>query len=438
MLGKLNIEFWDIINIITGSTDWIIFFLVISLVGKKKVSNRKYIFCMIFILIFMALINSINIFPNVKIIICMIISTLFYIVSYQDKIYKCILVSLLFWLGLMIAEGLAVGIVVFINQLNNIDIILNGNLFRLESIIISKIFLFIVLILFKYFKLSLEFKPKDMVLIGLPILSNIVSLLLIFGDNLKNNSVSDDNVFAIALAISLILSSSIIILIVIGKIVQDDKLKLEYELINERIKTNHKSYENINEIHNKLRYVYHDLKNHMICIKSYETKEEIISYINNLESQINDFEKFKNTGNKTLDIILGEKTYLCKKYNIEFEDNINISKLSFIQDIDICAMFANALDNAIEACINIDNEIEKRIEVKATYINGFAIIKFINTKVNDIKFIDERIKTSKDDNKIHGIGLASIKYIASKYDGEIIVNYSDNEFILKIMIPIRK
>lgn len=244
--------------------------------------------------------------------------------------------------------------------------------------------------------------------------------------------------FAIALAISLILSSSIIILIVIGKIVQDDKLKLEYELINERIKTNHKSYENINEIHNKLRYVYHDLKNHMICIKSYETKEEIISYINNLESHINDFEKFKNTGNKTLDIILGEKTYLCKKYNIEFEDNINISKLSFIQDIDICAMFANALDNAIEACLNIDNEIEKRIEVKATYINGFAIIKFINTKVNDIKFIDERIKTSKDDNKIHGIGLASIKYIASKYDGEIIVNYSDNEFILKIMIPIRK
>ncbi|WP_343009228.1 ATP-binding protein, partial [Blautia obeum] len=146
---------------------------------------------------------------------------------------------------------------------------------------------------------------------------------------------------------------------------------------------------------------------------------------------------FKNTGNKTLDIILGEKIYLCKKYNIEFEDNINISKLKFIQNIDICAIFANALDNAIEACMNIDNEIEKRIEVKATYINGFAIIKFINTKVNDIKFIDNRIQTSKDDNKIHGIGLASIKYIVSKYDGEAIANYSDNEFILKIMIPIR-
>ncbi len=85
--------------------------------------------------------------------------------------------------------------------------------------------------------------------------------------------------------------------------------------------------------------------------------------------------------------------------------------MSFIKDIDICAIFANAIDNAIEACINIDHEIEKRIEVKATYINEFSIIKFINTKVNDIKYIDDRIQTSKDDYKIHGIGLASIKYI---------------------------
>ncbi|EGT4237152.1 ATP-binding protein, partial [Clostridioides difficile] len=289
----------------------------------------------------------------------------------------------------------------------------------------------------KYFKLSIEFKPKDMVLIGLPILSNIVSLLLIFGYNLKNNFVSDDNIFVIVLSTLLIVSSSIIILIVIGKIVQDDKVKLEYELINERIKIDYKSYESINEIHDKLKYVYHDLKNHMICIKNYDTKEEIISYVNNLENKINDFEYFRNTGNKTLDIILGEKIYLCKKYNIEFEDSINISKLQFIQDVDICAIFANALDNAIEACMKMNNNTEKRIEVKATYVNGFAIIKFINTKVNDIKFIDERIKTSKDNNRVHGIGLASIKYMVSKYDGELIVNYSDNEFILKIMIPIK-
>lgn len=439
MLGKLNIiiNIWDIINILSGSLDWVVYFLVINLVGKKKISNLRYIFSVIIILTFMSFINSIDIFPNIKIVICIIISTFFYIISYKDKVYKCILVSLLYWLGLMVSEGLAVSLVVIINQLNNIDIILFDNLFRIESILISKIFLFIIFMLFKYFKLSLEFKPKDIILIGLPILSNIVSLLLIFGNSLISNPNKDSKVFAISLAMVLILSSSVIILIVIGKIIQDEKIKLEYELINERIKTNHKSYENVIEMHKKIRYMYHDLKNHIICIKNYDTKEEIISYLNNLESEIIDFENFKNTGSKTLDIILGEKICISKKFNIEFEDNINISKLKFIQNIDICAIFANALDNAIEACINIENdEIEKRIEVKATYINGFAIIKFINTKDNNIKYINNRIITSKDDNKIHGIGLASIKYLVSKYDGEVIVNYSDYEFILKIMIPL--
>ncbi|MBZ1303121.1 GHKL domain-containing protein [Clostridioides difficile] len=437
MLTNLSVGFWNIINLVSGTIDWIIFFLVIHLVGKRKISNIRYIFTTIIIIIFMAYINVVKVFPNIKILLCMVIGISFYITSYEDKIYKSIIVSLLFWLGLMVAEGSAVGLVVFINKLNNINITQHENLFRIQAIIMSKVFLFIGFILFNYFKLSLDFKPKDMILIGIPILSNIVSLLLIFEYNLRVNTITTENLFIFIFAILLILSSSIILLIVIGKIVQDDKLNLEYELINERIKTNYRNYENINEVHDRLKYVYHDLKNHMICIKNYDTKEEIISYINNLEFQISEFEHFKNTGNKTLDLILAEKISICKKYDIQIEDNINISKLNFIKNNDICSIFANSLDNAIEACMDINNEIEKRIEVKATYINKFAIIKFINTKVNDIKLIDKRIQTSKDDDNIHGIGLASIKYIVNKYGGETIVNYSDNEFILKIMIPIK-
>lgn len=318
MLGNLNIELWDIINIVTGTIDWIIFFSVIQIVGKRKIYGVKYIFRIMIIFIFMGFINAAKVFPNIKIILCIMIGTSFYITSYKDKIYISIIVSLLFWLGLMLAEGLAVGLVVLLNQLNNINITQNENLFRIQAIILSKVFLFIGLIIFKYFKLSLDFKPKDMVLIGLPILSNIVSLILIYEYNLRADTIKIENLCIFVFAIVLIVSSSIILLIVIRKIVEDDKLKLEYELINERIRTNYKSYENINEVHDNLKYVYHDLKNHMICIKNYDTKEEIISYINNLELQISDFENFKNTGNKTLDIILGEKIRLCKKYNIEF------------------------------------------------------------------------------------------------------------------------
>ena len=431
------LDVWNIINTITAYIDWIIFFSVININGIKKISTKKYLLRVSIILFGMGLINISNMFPNTKIVLCIVTGILFCKFSYENSIAKSIIINLLFWLGLMFIEVISTGVVVMLNNLDSIQPILTGNIYRIQAIFISKILLFMELILLKYFKLSVEFKFKDVVLIGLPILSNIVSLLLVFGYNFNQNIDSKSNLIVLAFTVLLMIASSIMLLIVISKIVKDDKLKLEYELINERINLSHKNYENMIQAQEKLRYVYHDLKNHMICMKSYDTKEEIISYINNLEFQINDFENLRNTGNKTLDIILNDKICLCKKYNIELEDSINISKLNFIKENDICAIFANALDNAIQACININDEIEKRIEVKATYINGFAVIKFINTKINDIKFTGDRIKTSKEDNKIHGIGLASIKYIVNKYDGEVIVNYSENEFILKIMIPIK-
>lgn len=431
------LDVWNIIDTITAYIDWIIFFSIININGTKKISNIRYLLSVSIILFGMGLINISNMFPNTKIVLCIVTGILFCKFSYENSIAKSIIMNLLFWLGLMFIEVISTGVVVMLNNLDSIQSILTGSIYRIQAIFISKILLFMELILLKYFKLSLEFKFKDVVLIGLPILSNIVSLLLVFGYNFNQNIHSKSNLIVLAFTVLLMIASSIMLLIVIGKIVKDDKLKLEYELINERINLGHKNYENMIQAQEKLRYVYHDLKNHMICMKSYDTKEEIISYINNLEFQINDFENLRNTGNKTLDIILNDKIHLCKKYNIEFKDSINISKLNFIKENDICAIFANALDNAIEACININDEIEKRIEVKATYINGFAVIKFINTKINDIKFTGDRIKTSKEDNKIHGIGLASIKYIVNKYDGEVIVNYSENEFILKIMIPIK-
>lgn len=431
------LDVWNIIDTITAYIDWIIFFSIMNLNGTKKISNIRYLLRVSIILFCMGLINISNMFPNTKIVLCIVTGILFCKFSYENSIAKSIIMNLLFWLELMFIEVISTGVVVMLNNLDSIQSILTGNIYRIQAIFISKILLFMELILLKYFKLSLEFKFKDVVLIGLPILSNIVSLLLVFGYNFNQNIHSKSNLIVLAFTVILMIASSIMLLIVIGKIVKDDKLKLEYELINERINLSHKNYENMIQAQEKLRYVYHDLKNHMICMKSYDTKEEIISYINNLEFQINDFENLRNTGNKTLDIILNDKIHLCKKYNIEFKDSINISKLNFIKENDICAIFANALDNAIEACININDEIEKRIEVKATYINGFAVIKFINTKINDIKFTGDRIKTSKEDNKIHGIGLASIKYIVNKYDGEVVVNYSENEFILKIMIPIK-
>ena len=68
MLEKLNIGIWDTINIVSLFIDFIIFFLSIDLVGKKKVSNIKYLFGMILILIIIVFVNIYNIYVLIKLL----------------------------------------------------------------------------------------------------------------------------------------------------------------------------------------------------------------------------------------------------------------------------------------------------------------------------------------------------------------------------------
>lgn len=437
MLNIIDVKLVDIISIISAYIEWIIFFVIVGQSSKKKVRYSKLYTYIFIIMILIGYINLISVFQNYKIIICMVIAFVYYKLGYDENLSKCILITLLFWLGTMAIEALSIGLVLFLNKLDNINHLINGRIYRMEAIITSKILIIIELILFKYFKLSLEFKPKDVFLIGIPISSNILCLLLIFGYNIRANIENRTNSMVLIISAVFLVLSTIILLIVIGKIVQDDKIKLENELINERSQMNYKNYENLNEVHNRLRYVYHDLRNHMICLKSYDCKSDMIKYIDNLDLEISKFNNVIKTGNKTLDIILSEKTYECNKYNIKFEQNINGTKLGFISNIDICAIFTNALDNSIDACKAIDENTQRKIDLKVTYVNEFCIIKLVNSKKNKIKSTKNGIETSKRDKYMHGIGLASIKRTVNKYGGDVIINYSEKEFILKVMIPVK-
>ncbi|MGL5755254.1 MAG: GHKL domain-containing protein, partial [Paraclostridium sp.] len=83
-------------------------------------------------------------------------------------------------------------------------------------------------------------------------------------------------------------------------------------------------------------------------------------------------------------------------------------------------------------------EINNRyIILKSSYINeNFFVMKIENSKINDIEIKSGNLLTDKDDKLTHGIGLENVKRTVYKYDGEINVNYDNDKFIVKILIPL--
>ncbi|WP_024622111.1 GHKL domain-containing protein [Metaclostridioides mangenotii] len=62
-----------------------------------------------------------------------------------------------------------------------------------------------------------------------------------------------------------------------------------------------------------------------------------------------------------LNSILNNKKLLCDENLIDFDADMDFSKNNYMDMIDICIIFSNIIDNAIEACTKIQsNDICKK------------------------------------------------------------------------------
>ncbi|WP_207708370.1 ATP-binding protein, partial [Paraclostridium sordellii] len=158
-----------------------------------------------------------------------------------------------------------------------------------------------------------------------------------------------------------------------------------------------------------------------------------------IELNFKKYDNFKQdftSGSMIVDSILKNKVLVCEEKSIDFDINVDFSKNEFMDMIDICIIFSNIIDNAIEACEKIEiPNLDKEIRLYSKYIDEFCIIVIENTKTNEIIKNNTSFLTSKKDSSIHGIGLNNVRKSVEKYSGELVTSYSNNKFTLKIMIP---
>lgn len=172
-----------------------------------------------------------------------------------------------------------------------------------------------------------------------------------------------------------------------------------------------------------------------MCIEKLNSMDRK-KYINEIKEKLEDVKNNFHTNNLILDIILMEKEEICKEYNINLYVDLNLKKCDFIEMTDICTIFSNLLDNAIEASKNIEDEENKKIFIKDTIVNKFYLIKIENNKKNIIIKKENRIITSKKDDFLHGLGLQSVRNAVEKYNGNMDINDSENVFEIIIYIPL--
>lgn len=180
----------------------------------------------------------------------------------------------------------------------------------------------------------------------------------------------------------------------------------------------------------------HDIRHQLKDIRHLANNENIEQSLKDLEKSIVIYDSILKTGNPTLDTILTEKKLYCDRYHIRFSCIMDGSRLDFMEDEDLYALFGNALDNAIDSVMNLEKEESRIISIKLSNVGKMLSLHFDNYCAEELVFRNGLPQTTKKDKNLHGYGMRSIHYVVEKYGGKMSVFQKDNTFNLNILFPI--
>ena len=168
----------------------------------------------------------------------------------------------------------------------------------------------------------------------------------------------------------------------------------------------------------------HDIRNHLTILsgllnsgKSKEAKD----YLQKLEITSASLSFSYQTGNPVVDILLSEKMGLAQAKEIAVEISLVLPTPCMIDDLDLCIIFANALDNAVSACQSTGGTMSICISGKRQ--GDFYLLEFDNT-------------CQKGPLPPMGTGLSNIKAVAEKYHGAVLTEKKEQHFSLNVLLNI--
>lgn len=309
------------------------------------------------------------------------------------------------------------------------------NIFITPLWIVSDITFFIVLILLKHFV------GKKSVYVSLSLWEGIILVLFcVFGSYSADilmmlQDTFDDRALNIAWVLFVLVLNAALVYAIAYR-----KRAKHFQYISENYKQQFdaeyeyfKEYKKENKEISKFR---HDWKNHMIVMQGLLEQgdvEEAKAYFDELSGKT-DMSKWKvTTGNETLDMILAPKMLSMQEKGIDFDFEGCLNGISYVKPADLCIVFSNLIDNAIEATEQCKEK--KEIHVKVTHSEEYCMIVILNSFNHKIVYTEGVFMTTKEDIKNHGIGLGNVKEILTKYSGNLENEAGDEWFKTKILLP---
>ena len=210
--------------------------------------------------------------------------------------------------------------------------------------------------------------------------------------------------------------------------------KLENEALQRTLQEAKKQYEMTREKIEIINIKCHDIRKQIRILGREAHVDE--AALREITDAVNIYDAAYDTGSQVLNVILTDRSIYCDRNQIRFGCMIDAEHLDFIGSMDLISLFANLIDNAIEAVRKLEDPEKAIINLSVRTQGGMVLIHCENYYRPGAVLEDGLPVTSKGDRNLHGFGLKSIRFVAEKYGGALSISMEDEVFSVNVSIPI--
>ncbi|WP_295066771.1 sensor histidine kinase [Ruminococcus sp.] len=207
---------------------------------------------------------------------------------------------------------------------------------------------------------------------------------------------------------------------------------IELKLMEQRLKSEEENYRLIEEKYTEIRQLKHDISNQLAAARrmfKQGSGPEAIAHLNKLYQKLSAASRICYTGISSVDAIVNMKWKKALLNNIQFSCKVIITDKMDIDDLPLCRIIANLLDNAIEGVLRSSSE-EKFIYISIVQNDNKLRICVMNSSDE----VDTENLTTNKTGVGHGIGVSSIREAVDQLDGILSFKCEKEIFTADIMI----
>lgn len=170
----------------------------------------------------------------------------------------------------------------------------------------------------------------------------------------------------------------------------------------------------------------HELKVQIADLRRMAPNAALQQSLNEAEAAARQYDASTQTGSEVLDVVLTEKSMLCEAHHISINNVADGTCLHFMDPADLYALFANALDHAIELTRKLPEPEKRMIDLLVCMRQGFAVLNIISA-----------VPDGPDPGRETCDELKIVKRIIQKYNGFLTTESNGGFFAIKAVFPVQ-